>query len=979
MGLDRQPDDWGRSLVLGGEFLDAVRELRDAIGGFDLVCFTGDVAHSGDPKQYAAVTPWLDGVLAAAGCMRAQLFVVPGNHDVQRQINPRAVNSLRKMWSRDNDAKLSAWIAGGGKAPGRMKWAEETMARSAAYRAWLRDGLGRPELVPAPGRLGYRQSVRVPGIDFLVNIFGIDSAWLSADNHDTGQLHLTEEQLMRAATDRSRTLPGFRLGLVHHPLGNLADEQRARRVLANPIHLDLLLRGHLHEAELLDMRSPDGGFIELAAGTLYEHYRYPNGFSGMRLTLDTDGRLVETELHVRSWHNGLWAPENHLYRGMRNGVVVYPPRIRRSGLPRGNGALVGRGTESEQLRAAILSPGVPAVIVTGLPGVGKSYLVAHGAADLKARGTIEDCVRLSFDPRNPATIATLWETLLGELSLPGNVNDDGVRSSLDSRRLLLLVENVDSQPTALIAAALVNRLVGARLPVVITGRFPSLGADSGWQPLALERLARADAIELIESEHRSAADEDERRGFALVASETGDLPLALHIAASHLRAGRTPDEFVALLRHKKLFVSTRDPAEHADAASVPGAAERLVLASTFELSLDLMRDQLALDHRPAEVDAILVGLCALGHAPASGVGRDLARALSALSAPAFSDLVVAAREVSLLERSVDDRISVHPLLAMLLQSRPSVALHPRYRAWFLREFATRSSWPQIARERDALRSWLQSEDPPGRAAIAASPTALGFAHEHGPMGVWVELFEQRLAEFGSDPRSARDAAALASEIAGFYSQSANPAQAVPALRRARALANATGDRVLIDEVRLRTQLFGQGKSGTSSDVRPMLDGLETMLKRPAVTDEAKRLERTLRPYADALRLSLDAERDPGAVARARASIEQLTQSSEFVAMSPGPRAGILDVLANLEARSGDLARAVDRLAIEVEPLLDALEAGQAATVRLRRAEWLEKLGRLQEAKTLAAQIMPMLRDRGLRDELAAATTLHDRL
>jgi len=175
-----------------------------------------------------------------------RLFLVPGNHDIDRSVSPGAWSSLRGCAAQVSGLALSRWWAGGDAPLGvSANWREEVLRRQAAYRTWVATTLDRGALLPAAsghGRLGYRATVRLPGHPFDVHVIGLDSAWLCGDDHDADKLRLTEDQVMRLAGDRrGDPLPGFRLALVHHPPAQLADAGTCVPLLAERV--DLLLGG----------------------------------------------------------------------------------------------------------------------------------------------------------------------------------------------------------------------------------------------------------------------------------------------------------------------------------------------------------------------------------------------------------------------------------------------------------------------------------------------------------------------------------------------------------------------------------------------------------------------------------------------------------------------------------------------------------------------------------------------------------------
>jgi 3',5'-cyclic AMP phosphodiesterase CpdA len=137
--------EWHRRRVLG----DAWKANLDAFleeGDVDVVAFTGDLAFSGRPGEYEGVTGFILATLEWLKLGRERLFVVPGNHDVDRSV-------------------------------ARHAWSELRQYGQQAYRTWVRETLGRPELLPSPAlhpRLGYRQTLRLPGHSFDLHVIGFD-------------------------------------------------------------------------------------------------------------------------------------------------------------------------------------------------------------------------------------------------------------------------------------------------------------------------------------------------------------------------------------------------------------------------------------------------------------------------------------------------------------------------------------------------------------------------------------------------------------------------------------------------------------------------------------------------------------------------------------------------------------------------------------------------------------------------------------
>nr|HNI24655.1 metallophosphoesterase [Plasticicumulans sp.] len=449
----RETEAWRRRRVLGDAWL---RNL-DEIGTVDLVCFTGDLADRGQAQEYERAAEFLDGTLQRLGLARERLYLVPGNHDIDRGIGKPAWQKLREHLHHASPQAVSRWLAGG---PAPFGFADDereaVLARRDAWHGFLRD-FGLPHLLPGSGphlRLGWRQTLSLP---YPVHLLGLDTAWLAGDDHDAGALRLTEDQVMRLATDADgKPLAGLRIALLHHPLDDLADGAYCRRLLGE--HVDVVLRGHLHETEPTLWADPERRLAQLASGCLYEGHggdAYPNACAVLELHVDAAGRPQRAHLRLRGWSSrGHWFDDNSLYRDTRDGRLVWwggaaspPPPLH----PRVADVFAGRTEELRQLAAALLpASGAPRPVavcaVQGMAGVGKSYLVDR-FYDRHRAGFPGGYVRLVLDPLTAE--ADLTGRLLAQLDLPGGGDPAVVlRAALQAGPALLHVENVDGEAMA---------------------------------------------------------------------------------------------------------------------------------------------------------------------------------------------------------------------------------------------------------------------------------------------------------------------------------------------------------------------------------------------------------------------------------------------------------------------------------------------------------------------------------------------------
>jgi len=553
---EREREPYRRYRVLGEEWLKNLDEVRRE-GPIDLVCFTGDLADWGQAAEYSPAAERLSEVLSRLEVPRERLFLVPGNHDIDRSLAQDKWEHLRQSLPVLNPLAVSRWLAGEG-APLGLDDAhrDAVLSRQAAYRDFLKHW-GRADLLPgsgAHGRLGYRVTLRLVGRPFAVHLIGLDTAWLAGDDADAGKLLLTDNQVLQHVTDDSgHALSGLRLALFHHPLTDLADGTQARRLLAQ--HVDLLLRGHVHEPELELWADPDRHLLQFAAGCLYEGSRadhYPNSCQVIRILVDDTGRPQRYEVRFRAFSTrGFWHDDSSLYREAKlgrltlaaNGRLLTEPRHFEVPLEE-NPYFTGRAQALAELHLALPERRVVAVTqrqaLSGLGGVGKTQLAL--AYTYRYRTDYEAVFWL--DASTEETLRSGFAAQASKLGLLGTEPSKSIAESSalfkgwlqKNQRWLLVLDNAD-EPAPLKSFLPSN----AHGHILLTSRAHNLQPLGIVRPIEVQSFTNAEAVEfLLARTDRSDPSAGERWAAAELAKQLGELPLALEQAAAFIVEQRMP-------------------------------------------------------------------------------------------------------------------------------------------------------------------------------------------------------------------------------------------------------------------------------------------------------------------------------------------------------------------------------------------------------------------------------------------------------
>lgn len=292
---------WDQALVMKALCEDVATVVPERVPALDAIFVTGDVAFSGDThprpdgtaaREYEDARQFLRALGEAARLDRQRIFLVPGNHDVQRPADRDP--SVRRLVGRlrDGSEPLDDALLHGSDRALLVRRQVHYLAFAAGYAPTCSSS-GEPPEPP----LWWSHALAARG-GLRVQIAGLNTALLCADDHDQGRLFVGKAQIKDLLEARSRP-DELAIVLSHHPLrgGWLADEDEASAWLRRRFHVHL--HGHLHVADSEDTRAASGDrFVCVAAGAAHHEERAtPTHGYNLAAVL----RLPDGALRLRIW------------------------------------------------------------------------------------------------------------------------------------------------------------------------------------------------------------------------------------------------------------------------------------------------------------------------------------------------------------------------------------------------------------------------------------------------------------------------------------------------------------------------------------------------------------------------------------------------------------------------------------------------------------------------------------------------------
>jgi formylglycine-generating enzyme required for sulfatase activity/predicted MPP superfamily phosphohydrolase/energy-coupling factor transporter ATP-binding protein EcfA2 len=279
--------------VILRSLVESVKRLRGEGHVPDLIFATGDIASRGNAKEYEFATKFFDDLLDAAGLNRDRLFIIPGNHDVDRKTG--------KFLARTLDTKDDADEYFGTETP-----LPHLTLKFHAFSEWYDSYFNTIRSFPTNTTCSPVEILTINGMRLAVLPLNSALFCIGKDDHQKlfiGRRCLDAAKKQLAAVDLT-------IALIHHPLDWLCQVERANIKAALGESVDLLLHGHYHETETESIASANGGYLKLAAGASYQTREWPN--SAMYATFENN-QVTIFPIRYEDSPREVWALDTSLY------------------------------------------------------------------------------------------------------------------------------------------------------------------------------------------------------------------------------------------------------------------------------------------------------------------------------------------------------------------------------------------------------------------------------------------------------------------------------------------------------------------------------------------------------------------------------------------------------------------------------------------------------------------------------------------
>jgi len=253
------------------EFLQDIKKWRMQQNNTAIhsICITGDIAQSGQENQYLSIQEKINAVLNTTGCPTENLFIIPGNHDVQdfHIISDQGKTLLEQV--KENKIDIDSDVLGD------FEKYREFYDKFANYYRFIENSRyegSLPETRDNTPKPWYKRGLN----DFPVSIIGLNSALFCIKGFNKyGTIRMGTSQFQDAYFHRKASdirIHELVILLTHHPLNWLEEKEYdefstlLERCSVIHLHSNVHKTGIERKQKLF---SNSGGYVSIGTGSLY--------------------------------------------------------------------------------------------------------------------------------------------------------------------------------------------------------------------------------------------------------------------------------------------------------------------------------------------------------------------------------------------------------------------------------------------------------------------------------------------------------------------------------------------------------------------------------------------------------------------------------------------------------------------------------------------------------------------------------------
>ena len=286
----------------------------------NIICLTGDIAQSGEVSQYQSIEKRIRDILEATGCTRDDLFIVPGNHDVQEYDKISDKNKEILTLICNNQIDINAQVLNNYENYGDFLNKFNNFYTFLDDYGYNNSKSEKEDHVPKPW---YSRKLK----GYPIRIIGLNSALFSCKTFkDYGRIGMGTRQLKEAYFKDKTGDDEQIIMLSHHPINWLCEKEHDEFSTLMERYSIIHLHGHTHKIKPRKLFSFSGSYFTIGTGSLYGKKGIDDINTYHILTLDFDKN--EITIWARRWipEQMMWA----LYSDEINNKFPFPRRTRKA-------------------------------------------------------------------------------------------------------------------------------------------------------------------------------------------------------------------------------------------------------------------------------------------------------------------------------------------------------------------------------------------------------------------------------------------------------------------------------------------------------------------------------------------------------------------------------------------------------------------------------------------------------------------------